>query len=419
MATPVSQCEETAVACPAILLLDDRPENISIIEATLFGLDVNLLEATSGPMALELLEEHRIAATLIDVSTPGAAGFDVAFQMRSRGEAVPIIFITPLDFSVQSTMRACSVGATDFVYAPVEPTVLRTKVRFFLDLFRLRQTEELRLRSLKELNDVLAANQAEAEKLASEVGLQREELERQNRELTVRNKQLDSFAHVVSHDLRQPLGSILDYIELIEDSKGEHLDANSARWIKACIGLGAQMRLLIERILDFSRLGSRVPPMRPVDTGAVLAAALDSLHAAVKESGALIRCDVLPTVLGSEHLLTCLFQNLIDNAIKYRGPEPPRIQVRCGRCRDDKKMWWFRVIDNGRGFEEADRERVFEMFGRCDNVGDTPGTGIGLAMCKRIVEAHSGRIWAKSSPRRGAQFIFLLPDAVAEAAPAC
>ena len=138
MATPVSQCEETAVACPAILLLDDRPENISIIEATLFGLDVNLLEATSGPMALELLEEHRIAAALIDVSTPGAAGFDVAFQMRSRGEAVPIIFITPLDFSVQSTMRACSVGATDFVYAPVEPTVLRTKVLFFLDLFRLR-----------------------------------------------------------------------------------------------------------------------------------------------------------------------------------------------------------------------------------------------------------------------------------------
>ena len=419
MTIPVLESKEQSLSCPSILILDDRPENILIIEAMLSGLDVNLLEATSGPMALELLEEHSIAAALIDVSIPGVAGFDVAFQMRSRGEAVPIIFITPLDFSVQSTMRACSVGATDFVYAPVEPTVLRTKVQGFLDLFRLRQTEELRLRSLKELNDVLAANQAEAEKLASEVALQREDLERQNRELTVRNKQLDSFAHVVSHDLRQPLGSILDYIELIEDSWGEHLDANSLRWIKACIGLGDQMRMLIERILDFSRLGSRVPLMRPVDTSAVLAAALDSLHAAVKESGALIRCDVLPTVLGSEHLLTCLFQNLIDNAIKYRGPEPPRIQVRCGRCRDDKKMWCFRVIDNGRGFEEADRERVFEMFGRCDNVGDTPGTGIGLAMCKRIVEAHSGRIWAKSSPRRGAQFIFVLPDAFAEAGPAC
>ncbi len=411
MAIPVSQSEESAVLCPAILLLDDRPENISLIEATLSGLEVNLLEATSGPMALQLLEEHDIAAALVDVTMPGVEGFDVAFQMRSQGNAVPIIFITPLDFSAQAAMTARSAGATDFLHEPLEPNVLRTKVQVFLDLFHLRHAEELRLQTVDELKDTLAAHQAEAVKLASEVALQRAELERQNRELTVRNNQLDSFAHVVSHDLRQPLGSILDYIELIEDSRGEGLDANSLRWIRSCLSLGDEMRVLIERILDFSRLGSRAPLMRQVDTSTVLTSALNNLHAAVKKSGALIKCDVLPTVFGSEQLLTCLFQNLIDNAIKYRGPEPPRIQVRCGRCHDDKKMWCFRVIDNGRGFGEADHERVFEMFGRCDNVGDTPGTGIGLAMCRRIVEAHGGRIWAKSMPRRGAQFLFVLPEA--------
>jgi signal transduction histidine kinase len=150
--------------------------------------------------------------------------------------------------------------------------------------------------------------------------------------------------------------------------------------------------------------------LKPVDANAALTDALDELRAAIEESGARIDHDVLPTVSGSRKLLTCLFQNLLGNAIKYRSAAPPEVHVRCGWNDNDRK-WSFRILDNGRGFKAADAERIFEMFARCDDSDGIPGSGVGLAFCKRIVEAHGGSISAESIPGQGSEFRFVLAAA--------
>jgi two-component system, sensor histidine kinase and response regulator len=395
---------------PAILIVDDQPVNIQLIEAILGGLEADLLPATSGLEALELIAGRKLALALLDVCMPGLDGFELASQIRGQGNAVPIIFLTAQDQTRDSMALAYSVGGADYLYKPLDPTVLLAKVAVFLDIYRIHEAEESKVRELEALHHSLIRQRSEAEDMAAELALQKAELERVNRELTLRNTQLESFTHVVSHDLRQPLGSMVDYLEMIQEFGGERLDCRGSTWIGACRTIGKEMQDLIAVVLDFSRLGADMPEMSRVDGNSVLALAQANLYSMVKESAALISSDPLPAVLGAETLLTCLFQNLISNAIKYRSANPPVITVSCAWREDDRK-WEFRIADNGRGFRNSDSERIFEMFGRSDNALAIPGTGIGLATCKRIVEAHGGRIWADSEPGKGAEFFFLLPDA--------
>ena len=390
MPAPVLPGEPSLVVRPSILVVDDEPRNIRVIEAALSGVNADVLSAVSGIGALELAEGRRIAVAVLDVCMPEMDGFDLALRLQSSQEyRVPIIFLTALDRNDEASMvRAYSTGSADFLYKPLDPIMLRAKVEVFIDLFLLHESEALKSHHLKRLKG---------------------ELELRNQELTLRNCELDSFTHVISHDLRQPLGSILNYLELIEES-GAVSDPDSARWIKSCVSLGGSMQSLIEKTLDFVRLSGKAPEMSDTDANAALAKALANLGALVRESGARIISDALPTITGSESLLTSLFQNIIGNAIHYRGTEPPHIEVRCQQQAEDG-AWRFRISDNGRGFDNAAAERIFEMFGRCDEAASVPGTGIGLAFCKRIVEAHGGRIWAESCRGQGAQFYFVLPCA--------
>lgn len=395
---------------PSILVVDDREDNFALVEAILCGMDVNFVFASSGKQALELFEQHELALALLDVCMPEMDGLECARQMRMRGSFLPVIFATAEDRDEAFERRAYSLGSADFLYRPLEPTALRAKVQVFLDLFRLRQAEEIKICEMEALHESLVQQWAEADTMAAELALQKVELERRNNDLVLRNSQLDSFTHVVSHDLRQPLGSILDYLELIEQVGGERLDVDTTGWVKSCRRIGRNMQALIDDVLDYSRLGGKPLAMSVVDVNTALNNALESLNASVKESGAILSYGGLATVLGSERLLTCLLQNLIGNAIKYRGANPPEIHVSCAWL-DDESKWCFRVADNGRGFKADDQERIFEMFGRGGNVNGVPGTGVGLATCKKIIEAHGGRIWAESKSGKGSEFFFVLPDA--------
>jgi len=234
------------------------------------------------------------------------------------------------------------------------------------------------------------------------------ELARLAEELQIRNQQLESFSHVVSHDLRQPLGSILNYLELLADS--ESLDPRAYAWIEAARGIGNEMQKLISDILEFSILGAKTPEMAPVDSNRVMNTVRDSLYDMLEESGALLTSDSLPQVLGAETLLTAVFQNIISNAIKYRSKSPPVIHVSCQWSREDDK-WLFCVSDNGRGFKSEECEELFHMFSRSPDVSGIGGLGIGLAVCRQIVEAHGGRIWARPKQGNGAEFFFLLVPA--------
>jgi light-regulated signal transduction histidine kinase (bacteriophytochrome) len=186
------------------------------------------------------------------------------------------------------------------------------------------------------------------------------------------------------------------------------LDQDADEFIGFAVDGANRMQRLINDLLAYSRVGSRRKPLGPIDCNAVMQLARDNLAKAVEESGTVIYQNPLPVVLGDEVQLLQVFQNLIANAIKFRGADPPQIQVTAERRGPE---WVFAIKDNGIGIAPEHQERIFSIFQRLHHRSDYPGTGIGLAICKKIVERHGGRIWVESQPGKGSTFYFSLPEA--------
>ncbi|MGM0578788.1 MAG: PAS domain-containing sensor histidine kinase [Myxococcota bacterium] len=234
-------------------------------------------------------------------------------------------------------------------------------------------------------------------------------LERRTDELARSNRDLEQFASVASHDLRAPLQVILGRIEMLEASLGDRLDSRQQRHVDQARETVLRMDRLIDDLLQFARIGRGGPAHDRVDTAALCHQALSDLDASIVETGARVLHADLPPVLGHETQLGQLFRNLIANALKFRAPDrPPRVIVQAERA---GQRWRFSVIDNGVGFDPDEAEDVFRMFHRVRGGGEVPGTGIGLAICRRIVEQHDGQIWAESRPGEGTAFHFTLPAA--------
>jgi PAS domain S-box-containing protein len=228
-------------------------------------------------------------------------------------------------------------------------------------------------------------------------------------ELQRSNADLAQFAYVASHDLKEPLRKVSSFCQLLKDRYGEKLDADGQRYIDYAVDGSRRMNSLITALLELAQVNSRAAPAAAVDVGAVCRGAIDNLSTAIEDSGAKVVCDEeLPVVLGDEGQLTQLFQNLIGNAIKFRGPQAPVITV---EARPDHGQWQFAVRDNGIGIDPAQHERVFQIFQRLHTREKYAGTGIGLSICQRIVQRHGGRIWIESTPGEGTTFYFTLPSA--------
>jgi signal transduction histidine kinase len=233
-----------------------------------------------------------------------------------------------------------------------------------------------------------------------------EELRRTVAELARSNEDLQQFAYVVSHDLQEPLRMVSSFCRLLRDRYRGQLDQSADEFIDFAVDGAARMEKLIQDLLTYSRVGTRGRRPAPTDSGAAFDRAAADLGAAVRESGARVTRGPLPVVLADASQLGQLAQNLLANAIKFRGAEPPRVQVSAER-QDDH--WVFAVRDNGIGIAPRDRERIFGVFERLHPASEYPGTGIGLAICRRIVERHNGRIWVESEPGQGSVFCFTLP----------
>ncbi|KDE58568.1 histidine kinase [Halostagnicola sp. A56] len=247
---------------------------------------------------------------------------------------------------------------------------------------------------------------ARAKTRAREVAKRNRELRRVRAELERSNERLEQFAYTASHDLEEPIRMVTSYLSLLEDRYADDLDEDAEEFIEYAVDGAERMKAMIDALLQYSRVETRGEPLEPVDLDEVLATVRKNLEVQIEESDASIEPEALPRVLGDRGQLQHVFQNLLSNAIEYSEDEPPRVTISADR---EDSMWTVSVRDRGIGIPAEHQESVFEVFERLHAHEEHTGTGIGLALCKRIVERHGGDIWVDSEPGEGATFSLTLP----------
>jgi PAS domain S-box-containing protein len=269
---------------------------------------------------------------------------------------------------------------------------IRTSI-IIRDITERKKTEEELRKYREHLEEMVAQRTAELEKTANE--------------LKRSNTDLEQFAYSASHDLQEPLHVIKGFLGLIQKRYKDNLDEKGHEFIRVTIDGAKRMQELIRDLLEYSRVGTKAKEFKPIKCAVVLDKVLFNLKVAIEESRAEVTHDILPTVMADAVQLGSLFQNLIGNAIKFHGAEPPKVHISAEK-RDSE--WIFTVCDNGIGIDPKFSERIFSVFQRLHTTAEYPGTGIGLAICKKIVEKHGGRIWVESEPGKGTTFYFTIPD---------
>jgi len=233
-----------------------------------------------------------------------------------------------------------------------------------------------------------------------------EELKKLSNELARSNADLQQFAYTASHDLQEPIMVVAGFVNLLAKRYKGKLDEKADEFIEHAVDGTKRMQVLIKDLLDYSRVGSTGKSFTPTDCLSALDKAVFNLQIVLKESGAVITHDDLPTVMADSSQLIRLFQNLISNAIKFRGKEAPKIHI---SAKQKEGEWIFSFKDNGIGIDPKFSDQIFVMFQRLHTKKEYPGTGIGLATCKKIIERHGGRIWVESEPGKGSTFFFAIP----------
>ncbi len=363
-----------------VLLVDDRRENLLALEGLLRGPEREIFKATSGRQALELLIEHQFAVALIDVQMPEMDGFELAELMRSSDDtqSIPIIFVTAGVHDQAATFRGFDAGAVDFLHKPLNERIVRSKVKVFLDLYRQKQL----------LQDQL------------------EKLERSQEELAVSNRELERFAYIASHDIKEPLRVIGSYLSLLAKKYRGKLDKDADEYINYAVTGSKRLSTLVESLIRHSQVGGVKVELSETDCNDLVKEVLHDLSASIEEKGAQFSVSGLPSVPCDRTQYRQLFQNLISNAMKFTSGKAPEVRISAERTPDS---WTFSVSDNGIGIPEAEKNKIFDAFVRGHAREEFAGDGIGLSICKTIVEKHGGKIWVDSEVGKGSSFTFTLP----------
>jgi two-component system sensor histidine kinase/response regulator len=389
---------ESYAAKPSILIVDDTPDNVAVLAEHLVNHGFSAMVAQDGDEGIERAQFGKPDLILLDVVMPGMDGFETCRRLKAHAATreIPVIFMTALA-DIGDKITAYKMGGVDYVTKPFHIDEVLARINTHLTLQAMRR--QLVEQNLQLQQEITERKRAEAV------------LAQRSQELVRSNAELEQMAYVASHDLQEPLRMVTSYLQLLAQRYGHLLDADAHDFIDFAVDGAKRMQALIDDLLSYSRVGTRFKPLVPTDCGAVLEIALRSLRVAIADSGAQIDCEPLPEVLGDANQLTQLFQNLIANAIKFRGAQAPQITVRAAR---DPGGWRFEVRDNGIGIAPDYFERIFVMFQRLHSRSTYEGTGIGLAICKKIVERHGGHIWVESAPGQGAVFKFILPGTTAD-----
>jgi len=361
-----------------VLLVEDNPADVELIRLELQrdGFQVQSDVAEDYAQLEEKLGGADYDLVLADYNLPGCRGMEALELIQRKALQTPVILVTGALGDV-TAVECIKRGASDYV---LKDHLARLRVAVG------RALQETRLQTQKR----------EAEKqLADKV----EELARSNREL-------EQFAYVASHDLQEPLRMVANYTQLLADRYQEKLDANAEKYIRYAVDGAVRMQTLIQDLLAYSRVGRRGLHLKTVDANLAVDEALQNLRTAIEESQAVVSHDRLPCIVADNSQLVQLFQNLIGNAIKFCGPEPPAVTI---SARNTADHWIFSVLDNGIGIAPEHAETIFVIFQRLHTHAEYPGNGIGLAICKKIVEQHGGKIWVESELGKGSTFHFILP----------
>jgi signal transduction histidine kinase len=349
-----------------------------------------LFDAIRTPLAnleseLAGLRDQAVASLNDSATTLDAVSIGIAVALLLIVGAVAVVLrsaaIRPL---TRLAGDARLVAAGDFE-REVTTSGPREAADLAVDVNRMRE------RILSELSAVRMANTT---------------LESRAQELERSNSELEQFAYVASHDLQEPLRKVASFCQLLQRRYIGQLDERADQYIEFAVDGAKRMQVLIDDLLAFSRVGRVEREAALISCASALSAARVNLAADIRESGAVIETDELPTVRAEFSLITSLFQNLLSNAIKFRADKPPRIAVSVLR---DGEFWQFSVADNGIGIEPEYADRIFIIFQRLHDRASYSGTGIGLAMCRKIVEYYGGRIWLETTASAGATFSFTLP----------
>jgi signal transduction histidine kinase len=377
-----------------ILIVDDKAKNIFALEEVLSRPGRHFIRAMNGQDALRIVLNETVDLIILDVQMPDMDGFEVAQILKShnRTKDIPIIFASAEKKEHRFMIKGFEEGAVDYLYKPLDPAVTAAKVAVLLQL-HLQKKELVRKNlEIRQLNAELQNNIALLE---------------------AANKELESFSYSVSHDLRAPLRSINGYSRIILEDHQPQLNGELRRLLGNIQQNAVKMGVLIDHLLEFSRLGRRKLVKMPVDLMEMAHRVVHDLEED-RQGKAVIRIDPLPPAEGDPVLLYQVLVNLLSNAIKYSGrAHTPVIEIGASENAGEKggETIYF-VKDNGVGFNMDYAHKLFGVFQRLHGNDEFEGTGVGLAIVQRIVAKHGGRVWAEGRPGEGATFYFSLPRPV-------
>jgi signal transduction histidine kinase len=356
-------------------------------------------EATDGASALPAIQESRPDVVLLDLSMPGVDGLEAIPRIREQAPTVGIVVFSGL---AAGRMRGPALGrGADRYLEKGEPfEAVRRAIR---DVAR----------SPGGGGGAPDAGGRGQQGVEAELHRVNTELQRRAVELERSNNDLEQFTSAASHDLAEPLRVITGFANLLARRYQGRLDDEADKYIESILGGVDRMQDMIDALLAYSHVGRAEPVRTLVNCAELVREVLGGLRGAIDDTGASVTVDELPVVAGEPSLLGQLFQNLLSNAIKFRGERAPEVWIEARRRPGE---WCFSVRDNGVGIDPRQAERVFGMFQRLAT-SEQPGTGVGLAICKRIVERHGGRIWVEPGPAGGSVFRFTIADPVIPPAP--
>lgn len=400
-----------------ILIVDDREDNLLSIETILENEDYEIVKASSGKAALKiLLTQYDFTLILMDVQMPDMNGFETAslIYQREKLKHIPIIFITAHNHNDENVFEGYRVGAIDYIYKPINPELLRFKVGVFAEMYQKNHQLLWQERKLKQMNANLEREIEERRLSEEKVKLLNYQLLEKNKNLKATVDELDRFAYVASHDLQEPLRKILVFSDRLLNSSEGLITPDMQVYMDKIVKASQRMQKLINDLLIFSRKEKEAAGFEEVNLNNLITDVLSDMEIEIERKGAVVNVGELPTLWANPSGIRQLFQNLISNGIKFHQPgNLPVVSIYCDNktsLLDDPHTHCRIVIeDKGIGFDEKYADEIFVVFKRLHSYHEFEGSGVGLSICKKIIDAHNGKISAVGKQNEGAKFFIDLP----------